>query len=119
MTSLPARTGSQRPPPPPSPAPTAPWSRARWRGGKRLSAPDAAFEHHSSQPAGAASPLKAYYVERNRLFVLLKNFPLGMLAAAPWIAALRYFWHAWHLVRGRGAAARFRAEGHATARLAL
>ena len=42
-----------------------------------------------------------------------------MLAAAPWVAALRYFWHAWHLVRGRGAAARFRAEGHTAARLPI
>jgi len=93
--------------------------RARWAGWKCLYVPEAVVEHRYSHSAGRASPLKAYYVERNRLFVLAKNFPLGMLAAAPWIAALRYFWHAWHLVRGRGAAARFRAEGHATARLAL
>jgi GT2 family glycosyltransferase len=93
--------------------------RARWAGWKCLYVPEAVVEHRYSHSAGRASPLKAYYVERNRLFVLAKNFPLRMLAAAPWIAALRYFWHAWHLVRGHGAAARFRAEGHAPARLAL
>jgi len=91
--------------------------RARWAGWKCLYVPEAVVEHRYSHSAGRASPLKAYYVERNRLFVLAKNFPLGMLPAALWVAVLRYFWHAWHLVRGRGAAARFRAEGHAAARL--
>jgi GT2 family glycosyltransferase len=93
--------------------------RARWAGWKCLYVPEAVVEHRYSHSAGRVSPLKAYYVERNRLFVLAKNFPLGMLPAALWIAALRYFWHAWHLVHGQGAAARFRAEGHAAARLPL
>jgi GT2 family glycosyltransferase len=93
--------------------------RARWAGWKCLYVPEAIVEHRYSHSAGPASPLKAYYVERNRLFVLAKNFPLAMLPAAAWLAALRYFWHAWHLVRGQGAAARFRAEGHATGRLPL
>jgi GT2 family glycosyltransferase len=93
--------------------------RARWAGWKCLYVPQAVVEHRYSHSAGRASPLKAYYVERNRLFVLAKNFPLGMLSAAPWVAVQRYFWHAWHLLRGNGAAARFRAEGHATVRLPL
>jgi GT2 family glycosyltransferase len=93
--------------------------RARWAGWKCLYVPEAVVEHRYSHSAGRASPLKAYYVERNRLFVLARNFPLRMLAAVPWVAALRYFWHAWHLVRGRGAAARFRAEGHTAAQLPL
>jgi GT2 family glycosyltransferase len=87
--------------------------RARWAGWKCLYAPDAVVEHHYSHSAGGASPLKAYYVERNRLFVLVKNFPAGMLLAAPFITLARYSWHAWYLLGGRGAAARFRAEGHA------
>jgi hypothetical protein len=28
---------------------------------------------------------------------------------------VRYFWHAWYLLQGRGSAARFRADGHAGA----
>ena len=93
--------------------------RARWAGWKCLYVPGAVVEHRYSHSAGRASPLKAYYVERNRLFVLAKNFPLSMLPAVPWITALRYFWHGWHLVRGHGAAARFRAEGYTAARLPL
>jgi GT2 family glycosyltransferase len=87
--------------------------RARWAGWKCLYAPQAVVEHHYSHSAGRASPLKAYYVERNRLFLLVKNFPLGMLLAAPLISLARYLWHAWYILEGRGAAARFRAEGNA------
>jgi GT2 family glycosyltransferase len=87
--------------------------RARWAGWKCLYVPAAIVEHHYSHSAGRASPLKAYYVERNRLFVLAKNFPLGLLVRAPLVSLARYFWHAWFIVEGRGAAARFRAEGNA------
>jgi hypothetical protein len=74
--------------------------------------------HHYSHSAGAASPVKAYYVERNRLFVLAKNFPAGMLARAPFVSAARYLWHLRYLIEGRGSAARFRASGHAGPRMA-
>ena len=87
--------------------------RARWAGWKCLYVPEAVVEHHYSHSAGGTSPLKAYYVERNRLFVLVKNFPAGMLARAPFATLARYLWHAWYLLEGRGSAARFRAEGHA------
>jgi hypothetical protein len=70
-------------------------------------------EHHYSHSAGRASPLKAYFVERNRLFVLVKNYPARMLLAAPFITIARYLWHLGFLLRGTGSAARFRAEGNA------
>ena len=85
--------------------------RARWAGWKCLYVPEAVVEHHYSHSAGAASGLKAFYVERNRLFVMVKNFPLRMLLAAPFVSVARYFWHACYLMEGRGSAARFRAEG--------
>ena len=91
--------------------------RARWAGWKCLYVPDALVEHHYSHSAGRASPVKAYYVERNRLFVLAKNFPLRMLVRAPFITFARYFWHAVYLMQGKGSAARFRAEGHAGPRM--
>jgi len=87
--------------------------RARWAGWKCLYVPEAVVEHHYSHSAGRASAVKAYFVERNRLFVLAKNFPLGMLLAAPFATTARYVWHAWYLLRGTGSAARFRAEGNA------
>jgi len=86
--------------------------RARWAGWKCLYVSDAVVEHHYSHSAGAASSLKAYYVERNRLFVLAKNFPARMLLAAPFVTVARYLWHARYLLQGTGSAARFRAEGN-------
>ena len=91
--------------------------RARWAGWKCLYVPQAVVEHHYSHSAGRASPLKAYYVERNRLFVLVKNFPGRMLLAAPFVALARYMWHTWYIFQGRGSAARFRAEGNAGPRM--
>jgi GT2 family glycosyltransferase len=91
--------------------------RARWAGWKCLYVPEAVVEHRYSHSAGRASPVKAYYVERNRLFVLAKNFPAPMLPAAALTSAARYLWHAWYLLRGRGAAAQFQAEGHGRARM--
>ncbi len=87
--------------------------RARWAGWKCLYVPEAVVEHHYSHSAGKASSVKAYFVERNRLFVLAKNFPVRMLLRAPFATFARYCWHAWFLVKGTGSAARFRAEGNA------
>ena len=87
--------------------------RARWAGWKCLYVPQAVVDHHYSHTAGATSSLKAYYVERNRLYVLAKNFPARMLLAAPFVTLARYFWHVRYLLQGKGSAARFRAEGNA------
>ncbi|MEN6535943.1 MAG: glycosyltransferase family 2 protein [Bryobacteraceae bacterium] len=91
--------------------------RARWAGWKCLYVPGATVNHGYSHSAGSASPLKAYYVERNRLFVLAKNFPAPAILRAPWVALARYFWHTLFLLGGRGSAARFREEGNNGLRL--
>jgi GT2 family glycosyltransferase len=93
--------------------------RGRWAGWKCLYVPGAVVEHRYSHSAGRASPLKAYLVERNRLFVLAKNYPLALLLCAPFATLARYFWHAASILRGRGVAARFQEDGHGAARLAL
>jgi GT2 family glycosyltransferase len=74
--------------------------------------PCAVVEHHYSHSAGRASRLKAYYVERNRLFVLLKTFPARWLVVAPFVTLARYWWHARSMSLGRGTAAQFRREGN-------
>src|SRR5437867_6228975 len=91
--------------------------RARWAGWKCWYAPQAVAHHHYSHTAGRATPLKAYYVERNRLFLLVKNFPLRSLMLAPLVTIARYGWHVISLVRGQGAAARFREDGSGGLRL--
>ncbi|HSW48780.1 MAG TPA: glycosyltransferase, partial [Bryobacteraceae bacterium] len=85
--------------------------RARWAGWSCVYVPDAVVTHRYSHTAGRASPLKAYLVERNRLFVVLKNFPAPALAKAPFVALARYAWHLASLFGDRGAAAQFRQEG--------
>jgi GT2 family glycosyltransferase len=93
--------------------------RARWAGWKCLYVPEAVVEHRYSYSAGRASPLKAYYVERNRLFVIAKNFPAGCLLKAPLFALIRYAWHLAFILRDRGAAAQFRKEGNSAFDLVL
>jgi GT2 family glycosyltransferase len=93
--------------------------RARWAGWRCLYVPEAVVEHHYSYSAGRASRLKAYYVERNRLFVVAKNFPARMLAAAPFVSLARYAWHLRFMLRGRGAAARFRLDGASAWRMPI
>lgn len=84
--------------------------RGRLAGWPCLYVPEAVVEHRYSATAGAASPVKAYYVERNRLFVLLKDFPARLLVRAPGAAAARYLWHLFSALSGRGAAGAFRKE---------
>jgi len=85
--------------------------RARWAAWECLYVPDAVVEHRYSHSAGPASALKAYYVERNRLFVIFKSFPMADLLLVPFYATARFFWHAVYAVQGRGKAAEYRREG--------
>ncbi len=72
----------------------------------------AIVEHRYSHSAGRASPMKAYYVERNRLYTAVKNFPASMLVLVPFAGCARYFWHVLSMIQGRGKAAEFRAAGY-------
>ena len=72
--------------------------------------PGARVTHRYSHSAGRVSVLKVYYVERNRLFLALKNFPLALLLRVPFATVARYAWHLFFLLRGTGAAAQFTAQ---------
>jgi hypothetical protein len=74
-------------------------------------------EHRYSHSAGRASPLKAYYVERNRLFTVVKNFPARLLWIAPFASVARYFWHLAALISGTGKTAEYSSDGHSAALL--
>jgi GT2 family glycosyltransferase len=84
-------------------------ARAGWRC---LYVPEAIVDHRYSHSAGRVSPLKAYYVERNRLAVAIKNFPVPMLLAAPFVTVARYWWHLIAMFRGQGSAGEFQSEGN-------
>ncbi len=82
--------------------------RGRWAGWRCLYVPEARVAHRYSASAGAASPLKAWLVERNRLRLVFRCFPPGMVCASFAWAAARYFWHGVDLLFGHGKAAEFR-----------
>jgi GT2 family glycosyltransferase len=86
--------------------------RARWAGWECAYVPSAQVDHQYSRSAGRASPLKAYYVERNRIRTVIRNFPLAMLLRAGPYSLGRYFWHAMSLLQGRGKVAEFQGGGH-------
>jgi hypothetical protein len=88
--------------------------RARWAGWECLYVAKAMVEHRYSHTAGGASPMKAYYVERNRLYTVAKNFPAQMLMRVPFAAGGRYFWHLISLLGGFGKTGEYRDAGHDT-----
>jgi len=88
--------------------------RARWAGWEGAYVAGAVVDHAYSKSAGRASALKAYYVERNRLYTVIKNFPFSMLALAKFYAFARYYWHLVFMITRTGKAAEFRESGHPT-----
>jgi GT2 family glycosyltransferase len=86
--------------------------RARWAGWQCQYVPGAVVRHRYSHSAGRASLLKAYFVERNRLCTVFKNFPFSMLMRVPFASTTRYFWHLVSMIEGKGKAAEFRDAAH-------
>jgi GT2 family glycosyltransferase len=89
--------------------------RGRWAGWECAYVPGATVEHRYSHSAGRASPLKAYFVERNRLYMVIRNFPWPTLLLVKPASFIRYFWHVVSLVEGRGKASEYRESGHSVA----
>ena len=86
--------------------------RAVWGGWKCRYVAEATVCHHYSQTAGAVSPLKARFVERNRLWVGIKNFPAGALPMMPFVALARYWWQLRAVRNRHGAAGEFIRSGN-------
>lgn len=84
--------------------------RARLLGWRAWFAPDAVVLHRHSATAGPYSPLKIMLVERNRILLALKNFPLPILLQNPYWTLRRYGWHTYAAVTRTGAAGRFAGE---------
>jgi len=65
--------------------------RAQKAGWKCLYVPTARVEHLYSQSTGAYSLKKLFYIERNRLFVVLKNFTIEQIVWSFPYTIIRYF----------------------------
>lgn len=90
--------------------------RARLAGWKAVLASKAIVRHLYSQTAGKYSELKAYYVERNHLWVLMKDLPAAYILLSPLYTIWRYIVQIYSLFSRKGSAARF-AEGNKKWRL--
>jgi len=80
--------------------------KGRFLGYSALYCPRAVAYHKYSRTTGAYSPTKAFLVERNRLWVLIKFFPLLEILASPWYTGKRYLLQAWAAYTRQGAAGR-------------
>jgi GT2 family glycosyltransferase len=65
--------------------------RGQLAGWKAFLAPDAVIYHHYSSTGGKYSSLKAYLVERNHVWVAIKNFPIELLVLYPFFTMYRFF----------------------------
>lgn len=84
--------------------------RARWAGWTCYYVPTAVVYHKYSATTGAYSPRKAFLVERNRFWILMKNFPWRDILVSTWWTAYRYGMHLKGAVTGQGASGRL--AGH-------
>jgi GT2 family glycosyltransferase len=84
--------------------------RARLRGWKTVYAPDAKVYHLHSASSESYSPLKAFLVERNRIWLQVKYFPATVICRGQLFTAVRYFFQAYGALAGRGASGAFSKE---------
>ena len=81
--------------------------RGRLAGWKALSAPNAIVYHHYSGSTGRYSEIKAFLVERNHIWLVVKNFPFTMAVLIPFYSLWRWIVQLIHIIRGKGATAQF------------
>ena len=92
--------------------------RLRWSGWKIVAAPGAYVRHFYSMTAGKFSLQKIYWVERNHLWLAVKNFPWFLIAILPLVTAWRYLVQGYFVLRGTGELKRF-TEGNSLPAIAL
>lgn len=84
--------------------------RAQLAGWKCIYNPKAVVYHLHSASSSAYSHLKAFLVERNRIWVAIKYFPISLLVFGQFYTLGRYFYQAYGALFGKGAAGRFTKE---------
>lgn len=84
--------------------------RGRLAGWTCLYIPTAVVYHVHSATAGEFSPLKAFLIERNRIWVALKTFPLPLLVVSPFFTLLRFVYHAYGSLFRVGSSGQYAAE---------
>ena len=82
--------------------------RARLAGWKCLFVPSSVVYHKYSATSGRYSPFKVFLIERNRIWVLVKYFPLRYIILSPFYTCIRLSGHLVAAFRRKGAAGRFK-----------
>lgn len=81
--------------------------RLRYAGYKAIFVPNAVVYHAHSASSKPFSPLKAYYTERNRIWLVFKNFTWLMMLKSVYYTLKRYMALAKGADRGKGPAGKF------------
>ena len=84
--------------------------RARLAGWECSFVPAAIAYHHGSASLSYYHASKFFYVERNRMWVAIKYFPIELLLLNPFFSALRYLSHLIALAAGKGVTGAFAKE---------
>ncbi|HLV01085.1 MAG TPA: glycosyltransferase family 2 protein [Acidobacteriota bacterium] len=84
--------------------------RARLLGWSCRYVPSAIVHHHHSSTVGAFSEQKVYWIERNRLWLAIKIFPIPLLLLNPFFSVYRWAWNLYAALSAKGVAGRFRRE---------
>lgn len=93
--------------------------RARLAGWGCAFAPRAIAHHYYSRSVGAYSAQKAFHVERNRIWIVLRHFPPSSIVASLGYTLARLAYHAAAAFTGQGAAAQLARESSAFALLTV
>jgi GT2 family glycosyltransferase len=89
----------------------------RLQGWKCLYVPTAVVYHHGSKAFGPDSLRKLFLIERNRVWVMLKYFPVSWILAGPWHTVRRLF-TAWRASKKGAGISGSLARSHSSLRLA-
>lgn len=81
--------------------------RFRLAGWKCIYIPEAKIYHKYSFSMGKYSPRKVFLIERNRIWLLIKNYPISLLVLTPFYTLKRYSFQFYGMITGKGATSRF------------
>lgn len=90
--------------------------RAQLRRWECIYTPEARAYHLHSAGSGGHSTTKAFLVERNRIWLQIKSFPVSLILYGQYFTLIRYFFQTYGVIVGKGAPGEFIRE-HSKAKL--
>lgn len=93
--------------------------RGRLSGWECPFVPNAVAYHRYSSSTAPYHPMKFFFVERNRFWIVLKYFPMELILLNPVFCAARYLYHAIAMLRGKGVTGEFARNGSSWSLLGL